>query len=580
MDAFDIYREIWLVDFEFTARPGERPTPICMVARELRTGRLVRLGGNDLYASKLPFPIGDDVLFVAFYASAELGCFLALDWEMPKNVLDLFVEFRCLTNGRLLLNGSSLVGALLFYGLDMIDVSDKTKMRELAVRGGPFTDSESLALLDYCQRDVEALAILLPRMASEIDVPRALLRGRYMMAAAQMEWAGIPIDVETLARLQRNWERIKSQLIQRVDNGFGVYEGRRFKSDRFAAWLVDRGIPWPRLPSGALDLKDDTFRDLARTYPEVGPLRELRHTLGELRLFNLAVGSDRRNRCLLSAFRSKTGRNQPSNSAFIFGPSRWLRGLIKPEPGRAIAYIDYSQQEFAIAAALSGDPAMIGAYRSGDPYLSFAIQARAAPADATRESHGLIRDQFKSCALGVLYGLGEVSLGQRIGQTSAHARELLRLHREVFPIFWRWSQSAVDCAILHGKLWTVFGWSIHTGSNLNSRSLANFPMQGNGSEILRLACTMLTESGIKTCAPIHDAVVVEADLAEIEHVVERAQEIMEDASRGVLGGFTINTDVKMICYPNRFVDERGQRMWNLINEISDELDRPDNGTLF
>ena len=63
------------------------------------------------------------------------------------------------------------------------------------------------------------------------------------------------------------------------------------------------------------------------------------------------------------------GANQPSNSKFVFGPATWLRGLIRPESGMSIAYIDYEQQEFAIGAALSNDPAMTEAYRTGDPYL-------------------------------------------------------------------------------------------------------------------------------------------------------------------------------------------------------------------
>ena len=36
------YRKVWAVDFEFTAPPGERPAPLCVVARDLHTGRLVR----------------------------------------------------------------------------------------------------------------------------------------------------------------------------------------------------------------------------------------------------------------------------------------------------------------------------------------------------------------------------------------------------------------------------------------------------------------------------------------------------------------------------------------------------------
>jgi DNA polymerase-1 len=103
--------------------------------------------------------------------------------------------------------------------------------------------------------------------------------------------------------------------------------------------------------------------------PEVATIRELRESLSQLRLTRLAIGSDGRNRVLLFAFRSITGRNQPSNSKFVFGMPAWVRSLIRPEPGRAVAYIDWSQQEFGIAGGLSDDVAMQEAYLSGDPYL-------------------------------------------------------------------------------------------------------------------------------------------------------------------------------------------------------------------
>ena len=84
----------------------------------------------------------------------------------------------------------------------------------------------------------------------------------------------------------------------------------------------------------------------------------------------------------------------------------WLRGLIKPPPGHGVAYIDWSQQEFGIAAALSGDANMLAAYQSGDPYLAFAKQAGAVPQDATKQSHSAQRDLFKACVLAVQYGMG------------------------------------------------------------------------------------------------------------------------------------------------------------------------------
>ncbi len=83
----------------------------------------------------------------------------------------------------------------------------------------------------------------------------------------------------------------------------------------------------------------------------IAPLRELRAALAQLRLSDLQVGPDGRNRALLSPFRARSGRNQPCNAKFIFGPAVWLRSLIQPAPGMALAYIDWQAQEHGIAAA-------------------------------------------------------------------------------------------------------------------------------------------------------------------------------------------------------------------------------------
>ena len=89
---------------------------------------------------------------------------------------------------------------------------------------------------------------------------------------------------------------------------------------------------------------------------------------------------------MLSPFRSKSGRNQPSTSRFIFGQAKCMRCLIKPPDGYGAAYIDFRSQEIGLAAAMSGDERMIAAYVQGDPYLAFAKQAGFAPDDATKSS--------------------------------------------------------------------------------------------------------------------------------------------------------------------------------------------------
>ena len=563
-----VFKKIWLVDFEFKADAGERPSPWCVVAREYFTGEVIRawLGNHPIAC---PYATGDDVLIVAYYASAEIGCHLALNWPVPVHLLDLFAEFRNHTNGYSVPGGSGLLGALAWYGLDAIESAEKSDMRELAMRGGPFSEDEATALMAYCETDVVALDKLLRAMWNQLDWPRALLRGRYMVAAARMEWAGIPIDTRRLEQLRCRWSAIQDRLIARIDDDFGVFDGGTFKTERFAGWLRQQDIPWPRLPSGALALDDNSFKEMARAYPVLQPLRELRVSLGQMRLFSdLAVGKDGRNRALISAFRARTGRNQPSNSKFIFGPSVWLRGLIQPQPGYGLAYIDWSQQEFGIAAALSKDPLMLTAYNSGDPYLSFAKQAGAVPEDATKKSHGPIREQFKACVLATQYGMGAAALALRINQSEARARELLDLHRRTYRIFWRWSDAAVDQAMLGGGLWTVYGWQLHTHRDPNVRSLRNFPMQANGAEMLRLACCFATEAGISVVAPVHDALLIEAPLPELDTAIARTQQFMTLASEYVLDGFRLCSDSKVICHPDRYMDERGERMWETVVELS------------
>jgi len=400
-----------------------------------------------------------------------------------------------------------------------------------------------------------------------------------MKAVAMMETNGVPIDSNTLSMFRRQWGPIKTTLVKSMDSAFGVFDGLTFKHDRFADYLIRNEIAWPETNSGRLALDDDTFREQAKLYPQISPLRELRHALSEMKLEQLAVGSDSRNRALLSPFSSRTGRNQPSNNKFVFGPSVWLRGLIKPGEGYSIAYIDWSQQELGIAAALSGDQALAKAYSSGDPYLEFAKMAGAVPSDATKASHAAERSAYKVCMLGTQYGMTEFGLAAKLNKPIIASRQLLRRHRETFPLFWRWSQQQVDAAMLLGSMQTVFGWTIHTFGGDNPRSLANFPMQANGAEMMRLACSLATEAGIKVCCPVHDAILIEAPTERIESAVVETQAIMREASRIVLGGFELDSDAKIISYPDRYMDEeRGRGMWERVVSLAAHAEQA-NGTL-
>lgn len=582
MMAPNFAQGVYLVDFEFHPAghvEGNLPEPVCMVVLEARTGKCVRYWQDELrQMAQAPFPTGADALMVAYYASAELDCFHALGWTKPVHVLDLYTEFRSLTNGTQLANGRGLVGAMTYFGLPSMGGTQKDVMRDLVLAGGPWNTKERSAILDYCEADVRALESLMAAMHDKIDWPRTLVRGSYMKAVSGMQCAGVPIDLDTLEQLRLSWGDIQDELIQTVDQDYGVYEQGVFRIANFESYLKQQNIDWPRHESGRLDLAEEVFREMARRYPQLQTLHQLRTSLAQLRMIGLTVGVDARNRCLLSPFSSKTGRNQPSTTRFIYGPAAWLRGLIKPAAGFGLAYIDYSQQEFGIAAALSGDKAMKSAYDSGDPYLAFAIQAGAAPPNANKQSHAAVREQYKACVLAVQYGMGARSLALRLGQPVEKARQLLEAHRRTYPTFWRWSDNMVDRAQLHGSLTTVLGWCLKTGPGDKAPSIRNFPMQANGAEMLRLACIYLMQAGITVCAPVHDALLIEAPLDVLESSANRAKKLMTTASKDILGGFPLRSDVELIRYPDRYGGERGLDMWNMVMALINKRRQSAGGT--
>jgi DNA polymerase-1 len=570
------FREIYCHDFEYKTPIGDPVVPHCLVAHELRSGRRIRLWRDQL--SVPPYRLDQDCLYVSFNAAAELSCHLALGWPLPPSILDLSAEFRCSTNGLVLSDGLSLLGAMSYFKLDSISVAEKKEMRALAVRGGPFTENERRDLLAYCETDVIALPKLLGRMWDKINLPQALHRGRYMRALAIAEFNGTPIDTHMLRQLRGNWEQIKLDLIAEVDRNFGVYEGTRFSLNRFAVLLRRLGVrDWPITEVGRLSKSDETFKEMSRVYPALQPLRELNYTISKLRLERLAVGHDGRNRTQLWAFATKTSRNAPKATEYIFGPSTWLRSLIKPEDRDAVAYVDWSAQEYATSAVLSGDEEMIRSYLSGDPYLAFAKATGAIPKTATKQTHSQARDVYKLCCLGILYGMQAKGLATYSGQTVEVAERILESHRRLYRRFWEWTDEVLERALLRGFIQTCYGWRFRAPWKSNKpnpkhrkgvpiRTIRNFPVQATAAEMFRLACCLITEREVKVCALVHDAVLIEAPLAEIDGAVSTTRTAMAEASRAIFKGrLELRTDAKI--FTDRYVDERGRAMWETVTRL-------------
>ena len=96
-------------------------------------------------------------------------------------------------------------------------------------------------------------------------------------------------------------------------------------------------------------------------------------------------------------------------------------------------------------------------------------------------------------------------------------------------------------------------------------------MQANGAEMLRLACCLATERGIEVCAPVHDAVLICAPLDRLDADIAGMRAAMAEASRIVLKGFELGTDVAIVRYPDRYSDKRGVKMWNEVTSLIEQI---------
>jgi hypothetical protein len=80
-------------------------------------------------------------------------------------------------------------------------------------------------------------------------------------------------------------------------------------------------------------------------------------------------------------------------------------------------------------------------------------------------------------------------------------------------------------------------------------------------------CCKLIDRGISVCAPVHDAVLIEASLDEIEDAVEACSEIMAEASSIVLEGFPLRTEASVVRYPDRYLVKKGQKFWKEVQQL-------------
>nr|WP_193345971.1 DNA polymerase I [Bifidobacterium cuniculi] len=217
-------------------------------------------------------------------------------------------------------------------------------------------------------------------------------------------------------------------------------------------------------------------------------------------------------------------------------------GFIPGEGFESLLSADYSQVELRIMAELSGDEALIEAFRSGADFhryvagLVFGIPAEEVSADQ--------RSHVKAMSYGLAYGLSTYGLSQQLGVSTREANDLKNQYFQTFGKVHDYLETLVSNARKTGYTETIFGRRRYfpqlrslnrTARDAAERGALNAPIQGSAADIMKIAMIRAQRAlddrrlHSRIALQIHDELVVEIATGEQEVVVPLVKDAMEHA---------------------------------------------------
>jgi hypothetical protein len=457
-----------------------------------------------------------------------------------------------------------------------IDTDHKKEMRDLIISDPEhFSDEQMEAIMEYCAGDVEHLPALLKKVVAlyremyqpddlKKVLPEMLLRGEYAARTAVMERLGYPVNVKAVKTFVAKVPDIMREMCEDINSQFQKRKPFRWnnKAQRYSMdlgtireWinLTQDVRRWQKTDTGMLSVSSEAFEDrfhYRHDYPRGNFGAQLlryfkfRKSLNGFlpkspdaknkETFLDYVGSDGFCRPYMNIYGAQSGRSQPKATSFIPLKAAWMRSLIQPPKGYFMAALDYSSEEFLLSSLVSQDINMVNAYKSGDPYLYFAIQAGAAPEGATKKTHGKIREPFKSTTLGLSYGMQEKSLAEKLTQdtgkeyTAEDARALIDQFFQVYGRYNEWLGENLQAYQEKGYIKLPCGWTMW-GDNDNTRSINNVVIQGLGSSVMRKAVALSQDRGVAITFTLHDALYMIGKCGQDEHKIDVMWGAMSEA---------------------------------------------------
>ncbi|RMF21953.1 MAG: DNA polymerase I [Bacteroidetes bacterium] len=360
----------------------------------------------------------------------------------------------------------------------------------------------------------------------------------------EMEYNGIRVDTDMLKaysrELSQEIRRLEKEVIEEAGVPFNLASPKQVGEVLFEKL----GLPyrWRKTKSGQYSTNEEKLSELAPEFPIAAKilrhrmLQKLKSTYVDAlpKLVNSRTG---RIHTSFNQALAATGRLSSNNPNLQNIPIRTPEGAKIREAfvPRSEEYLllsaDYSQIELRIIAALSGDEAMLEAFRAGrDIHLATAARVFGVPEEEVTKEQ---RYRAKTVNFSVIYGAGATNLSRQLGIKRQEATELIENYFKQYSGLRAYMDRCIEEARQKGYVTTILGRRRYL-RDLNSknsvlrghaeRNAINTPVQGSAADLIKLAMINIHREmekrklKSKMILQVHDELLFDAHQEELEEL--------------------------------------------------------------
>lgn len=414
----------------------------------------------------------------------------------------------------------------------------------------------------YAAEDADVTLRLHNRLSANLDQDEKLktiyqdLEVPLVPVLSRMERTGVLIDDMLLGaqsqEIAARLDELEQQAYEIAEQEFNMNSPKQLQAILFEKM----GLPVvKKTPSGAPSTNEEVLQELALDYPlpklilEYRGLAKLKSTYTDKlpKMINPETGRVHTSYHQAVTATGRLSSTDPNlqNIPIRNQEGRRIRQAFVAPHGYKILAVDYSQIELRIMAHLSGDKALLAAFREGKD-IHAATAAEILGVDIEQVSSEQ-RRRAKAVNFGLIYGMSAFGLAKQLGIPRGEAQSYMDTYFERYPGVMQYMEDTRSAASEQGYVETIFGRRLHLPEiksrngmrrKAAERAAINAPMQGTAADIIKKAMLLVDEwieqhgaGRVKLLMQVHDELVLEVEESHLVEIESKVQELMESAAQ-------------------------------------------------